>query len=243
MRYEEIPRPLEEKEIEILIEGLKNNDPGLNFMFMVLVSLRDEQLRAICEALKKNQTVKRIDFGKSPLSLVGAQYFGEVLKKNTTLTDLSLSKTGLTDEGIERICEGLIENQTLSTLDLSLNEFSSKGAFKIAEALEKNTTLDFLHLFGNRILKEGARRICAALRVNQTLTGIILFECSFIDSCGSEADLLMSRNKLITSEKDPFILMRKLQSLLKDKVFNHYFNAVKGAKIGGKSLPFSSGII
>ncbi|KAJ3446864.1 rni-like superfamily protein [Anaeramoeba flamelloides] len=81
----------------------------------------DEEMQALSESLKINQTLTYLCFPQKRIGTKSMQALGEALKVNQTLTHLFLNNR-IGTEGMQALGEALKVNQTLTQLELSRNE-------------------------------------------------------------------------------------------------------------------------
>jgi hypothetical protein len=186
----------------VVIASLISVNGGLNKISLAKNKLGEEGIKAICEALEQNKTLKELDisgdmFGNSNIGgTAGVKHVAKMLGVNGALTKLSLAKNKLWEEGTKFLCDALVGNNTLKELDLSgdssfgrsgSNIGGTAGAKHVANMLLVNGGLTIIGLSGNQLCgiwidhegdqqgtytAEGITAIADALRVNGGLTRV-----------------------------------------------------------------------
>jgi len=80
------------------------------------------ELVAIADALKKNETLERLDVDGNKIDCDGAVAFAKAIKVNFTLRDLGLGNNNIGDRGLLVLAVGLKENSALEKLCLINND-------------------------------------------------------------------------------------------------------------------------
>ncbi|MCE2991782.1 MAG: hypothetical protein LW825_02495 [Candidatus Jidaibacter sp.] len=153
-------------DISDIVEALEQNDPSLTCLNIFNTLIRDDDPKAIAEALKGNTTLISINLSGNLIRDNGATAIAEALKGNTTLISINLSCNRIRDDGATAIAEALKESSTLTFLNLSYNKIGNDGAKAIAEALKKKTTFIYLNLFLNYIRHAGIADLSKAMKGN-----------------------------------------------------------------------------
>jgi hypothetical protein len=155
--------------------------------------LGEEGIKAICEALEQNKTLKELDisgeiFGVSNIGgSASAKHVAKMLGVNGGLTSLNLSSNQLcglnyrgggtyTAEGITAIANAMCINGALTALDLSSNNLEDEGLSAVCEAIQndKETKLASLNFTDNFIGPVGANAVAAMVAVTGGLTKLSL---------------------------------------------------------------------
>jgi Ran GTPase-activating protein (RanGAP) involved in mRNA processing and transport len=186
---------LELPDVILLASDLSQADVtgGLTKMSLAKNKLGEEGIKAICEALKQNKTLKEFDLsGYNNIGgEAGAKHVADMLGVNGGLTSINLSGNALcgldwqgkgiyTAEGITAIADALRVNGSLTKLSLAQNKLEEEGTKAICEALEQNTTLKELDISGDRTCGDyiggsaGAKHVAKMLGVNGGLTALDL---------------------------------------------------------------------
>jgi Ran GTPase-activating protein (RanGAP) involved in mRNA processing and transport len=157
--------------------------------------LKDEDVSAICEAIRSNKETKlaSLNFKCNGIGPVGAIAVAAMVAVTSSLTSLNLSENALcgrtyvggtyTAEGITAIADALRHNGGLTSIDLSRNQlcgisddwtcqqgtYTTEGITAIADALRVNGVLTKLSLAWNKLEEQGTKAICEALEQNRTL--------------------------------------------------------------------------
>ena len=157
--------------------------------------LKDEDVSAICEAIRSNKETKlaSLNFKCNGIGPVGAIAVAAMVAVTSSLTSLNLSENALcgktyvggtyTAEGITAIADALRGNGGLTSIDLSRNQlcgisddwtcqqgtYTTEGITAIADALRVNGVLTKLSLAWNKLEEQGTKAICEALEQNRTL--------------------------------------------------------------------------
>lgn len=123
----------------------------------------------ICDYLRINQTLKKLDIWGSNIGDVEMKYLCDALCKNTCLTFLNLGNNKIGEEGAKCMSRVISTNSTLTYLNLGRNNIGDDGAKYLSDAVATNTTLVCLHLNVNMIGDVGGKYLSDALTANTTL--------------------------------------------------------------------------
>jgi NLR family CARD domain-containing protein 3 len=151
--------------------------------------LEEEGIKAICEALEQNKTLKELDISgakyKSNIGgSAGAKHVAKMLGVNGGLTSLDLSVNQLcgvgtdyrgqhgtyTAEGITAIADAMRVNGALTSVNLSGNQLGDKGWGAIFAAIcgNKDSKIMSLDASYEKIGPAGGKLIAEALRTSVT---------------------------------------------------------------------------
>ena len=166
-------KKIKNEQIQALAQALKKNTSVTGIIFGN-TNLGPEGAKHIAEALKQNTSVKGIYLDNNNLGPEGAKYIAEVLKENTSVTEISLTNNNLGPEGAKHIAEALKLNTSVKEIYLYNNNLGPEGAKYIAEALKENTSVTSIYLTNNNLGPEGAKYIAEALKENTSITWIYL---------------------------------------------------------------------
>ena len=151
------------------IERVRLNDPTLTEFAAVLDW---DDLMELCNALRGNTNLSKLDLSYSMIREDHAIIIAEVLRTNTTLHTLSLRGGIKSIAAAKAIAEAIGVNKGLCSLDLAANSIGRRPQFieALAQALRVNTTLRTLTLIHNNIDDDAAATLADALWDNKTLT-------------------------------------------------------------------------
>jgi NLR family CARD domain-containing protein 3 len=148
---------------------------GIKEVYICENRMADSGVLAICQGLKSNQSVCKLDLRSNGIGVEGALALKEIVKGSKTLTSLYLANNILGNIGTETLVIGLQESDcVLKRLDLSDNDIDSTGAKAIASMLMTNDSIQELNLAFNSIGDEGAAVIAGMLVHNTTVTVLSL---------------------------------------------------------------------
>jgi Ran GTPase-activating protein (RanGAP) involved in mRNA processing and transport len=133
--------------------------------------LKDEGVRAVCEAIQSNKETKlaSLNMAMNRIGQVGAKSVAAMVAVTRALTKMSLADNELGEKGIKVICEALEQNFKLKELDISCNSGWTEGAKHVANMLWVNGALMKLSLANNDLGVEGTKLLCDALVSNISL--------------------------------------------------------------------------
>ena len=120
------------------------------------------------EQLVKYDYFTVLDLSKVELREADVDAIVDGLKKAQTLESVVFDKCKLDDEGIEKIASALIEGNHLAIKKISLrqNTIGNRGATAIARVCERSTTIEEFDLSENSISTRGAAAVISAFRNN-----------------------------------------------------------------------------
>jgi Ran GTPase-activating protein (RanGAP) involved in mRNA processing and transport/predicted GTPase len=157
--------------LDKVINGISNNT--LTKLDLGKSHIGDEGVKAVAAALARNNSLAHLDLWRNNIGAAGAKAVTAALARNNTLTLLNLERNNIGAEGAKAVAAAL-EKNTLTQLNLSVNEIGEGGAKALAAALEHNNSLTQLNLWENNIGAEGTKAFAAALASNNTLTRLNL---------------------------------------------------------------------
>ena len=148
LRIDLLQKLLEKKLIKLNEKGdegligdilkLKQNDPKMTEIKRIRENISDEGAIALAEALKENETLRKLGLRDNKISDEGARALTEALKENKSLEELRLNYNKISDEGAIALAEALKENKTLRKLDLRENDISEELHQRINKSLREN---------------------------------------------------------------------------------------------------------
>ncbi|CAI8037879.1 NLR family CARD domain-containing protein 3 [Geodia barretti] len=173
------------KRFKAELESLRRNDPTLTVLDYESAGLGDEGARALAEALRGNETLRRLRLGQSGLSALGLQRICRALC-DTSIAPCHLRRLDLSsgtsvgnavgDNGAKCLAALLTRAPSLRHLTAGGCGIGDEGASSIAQALARNRTLKTLDLSNNSISDIGAEELGTALTTNSTLRGLSLWK-------------------------------------------------------------------
>ena len=152
------------------------------------VELREETLRELCAALRRNRSLRLLGCSRAGIDAAGGVALATMLRANCSLTSLDLSRNQLGGGSLEwarALADSLRDNGTLLSLSLAHNNVGVRACAVLATGLEANTALYTLDLSHNRVLgldgiglgeycPDGALALCRALEANTSLQHLLL---------------------------------------------------------------------
>ena len=194
---------------------------GLSFVNKILSI---EGIKDLCEALKLNNKVNRLNLSNNNIGKEECRLISELLRTNTSITELDLSKNMIEEKGIKKLLEGiefiftlkkinlsdnnfngyieefseyLCYNETIEELDLSGNFLNEDGIFLVSQSLITNKKIKIMKLSDNRIGNYGMKYISESLKINKVIEEIDL-SSNRIDEEGAEylSEMLESNDTL-----------------------------------------------
>jgi len=128
-----------EKSGNVIGEFLAQNTTLIN-LDVSFNHLGNTGVQAICDGMKKNDTLEYLDLNHTRLSgEEGGEILKDMLVKNTSLIHLELSYNDLGDEGVRAMVDGIESTLSLQTMDMWCTE----------EIWRKNRSSCTIQLWGN----------------------------------------------------------------------------------------------
>ena len=101
-------------------------------------ALGDDALRALAEALSKNQGLLTINFNECTIGDNAGETFAQALEKNKTLCTLDMRSTGIGSRSCAAFAKAMEANTTLTTLRLGDNGLTEADLAPIQAACQRN---------------------------------------------------------------------------------------------------------
>ena len=117
-----------------MLRRVKDNDPSLVALDHQLEYLEEDDIIALCRALKTNNKIKILKFTNNALSLHSCNAIADMLGDNTTLQSLYIGRNHFCAGGIKTIFTALKGNKTLRYLDLILS-IMNRRKYKLNPAI------------------------------------------------------------------------------------------------------------
>lgn len=182
---------------QILAEALSTNTSILSVKLRG-VSSNDDLALLMAEVLKKNRTLKTLEFAPvGEITDVGATAIAKALAENNTLTSLTIWHNKISIGGGKALADALKENRTLKTFNLFANKTTYFCAAKFAEAFKIHPALTDINLGFNDLGSRGAEEIMESLSESDTcrslgLGGLMLGddEEDDMENAGKVADFI-----------------------------------------------------
>mmetsp|Transcript_6979 Transcript_6979/g.19650 ORF Transcript_6979/g.19650 Transcript_6979/m.19650 type:complete len:476 (+) Transcript_6979:79-1506(+) len=173
---------------ELDLTGNSLQDQGVAFLAVGLGASKMERLllrntelsaagmSALCDALVKCGTVRRLDVSDNSLGDLGVFPIAQLLRSGASLAELDLTATGVGAVGMKDLCSSLVTRPTdsLTKLNLGLNNVDDEFFAAVSAMVDANRSLLFLDLRAPRISNVGAMQLANAMQNNYTLHTIIL---------------------------------------------------------------------
>ena len=88
----------------------------------------DEGVRSICNYIKKNPNVQKLDLLENNITLLGCQFLTRVLMPDSQLLKLKLDHNNFGDAGLKNLASALAVNNTLEKLSLNYCGITKEGS-------------------------------------------------------------------------------------------------------------------
>uniref|UniRef100_UPI003D9E30BB leucine-rich repeat-containing protein 34 n=1 Tax=Danio rerio TaxID=7955 RepID=UPI003D9E30BB len=176
---------------------------AINVSRPLLFSLQEETTVHMAQMLVVNNTLKELHMGKHDMTDTGVETLCEALKRNISLRYLDLCCNRITRDGAKHLSEVLKQNCSLEILDLSFNRIEDDGAIHLSEAIKlPHSKLKALSVTSNKIRKGGLLSLSAAMRVNSSLTHIYIWGNKHEEPVCEAFSGLMSSGRLLKEHTD-----------------------------------------
>ncbi len=96
-----------------------------------------EGTKHICQALRNNISLIRMDLGWNTIGRIGSRHVAELLGVNTTLVEVNLMGNSLGTAGLTLLSQGISMNnhKSLKQLTLSYNSVADESLYQVIDAL------------------------------------------------------------------------------------------------------------
>ncbi len=178
----------------------------------------NEGLQAIVEALKKNTSIKRMDFGQNNINDEGAEIIAGLITETSSLVSIGLCCNRISDKGMIVLATALEQNQSVRDFSVGSNQIGNAGAIALANTMKLNKNLVHLNLFNNKIGDLGAIALIDALGSYPSCTWMLLSNNSQITD--------RSALRLISMLKNNTVLERINLQCTKIGMTNHLQEAI-----------------
>ncbi|KAF2884693.1 hypothetical protein ILUMI_21490 [Ignelater luminosus] len=148
--------------------------------------LTDKQIRAIMDALSKNEFIKNLILEDNWLSPEACQKISDMLVVNKTIEYLNLRECRINPEGADRLSDGITNTVSLTELDLSFNSLGDEGLLLLEDALSLNMSITKLNLSHNDLVEESAKTLSRILDVNNFIEDLDLSWNGFYTGPGNK---------------------------------------------------------
>jgi Ran GTPase-activating protein (RanGAP) involved in mRNA processing and transport len=138
-------------EIQFLGKKLLRSEPS--------ILEKPSDLSKLCEFLKSDTFLTRLDFGHKNLDNNAAVTIAEMMKVNCHLKEIYLNNNKFTWKGGLAIIEALELNKNISVVNLDDNNLGDTGAVALSKLISVNKTLTKFYLARNNITSEGIQEI------------------------------------------------------------------------------------
>ncbi|CAF5204232.1 unnamed protein product, partial [Rotaria magnacalcarata] len=98
--------------------------------------IRDYDIRPICNSLKNNQSLERLDLTMNGLGNQGAILIAKMLSSNETLIELDMSNNRIEKDGADIFASKLEMNRRLKKLWFGNNNFGTLGSLVLLKAID-----------------------------------------------------------------------------------------------------------
>eukprot|EP01017_Pseudomicrothorax_dubius_P005547 TRINITY_DN11426_c0_g1_i1.p1 TRINITY_DN11426_c0_g1~~TRINITY_DN11426_c0_g1_i1.p1 ORF type:complete len:323 (+),score=93.98 TRINITY_DN11426_c0_g1_i1:64-969(+) len=143
---------------------------------------QDEGVRATCQFLETNKTVRVLEFMDCEVGVLGAEFIGRVLEPSidSAITVLKLDHNPLGTAGLAMLARGLCRNSKIQSLSLTFCGIDSDGSKYLQQILAFiNSDLKELYLQGNHLKNAGVFQLFRVLEINQVLTMLDISDNQF----------------------------------------------------------------
>jgi Ran GTPase-activating protein (RanGAP) involved in mRNA processing and transport len=152
-----------------IFTGLVNDSLLIN-LDLSNVGLGPDGFVFLCESLRYNKHLSKINLSKNNASEKGAQSLAQVLATNQVIQDLNLASCNIGFVGVKHLAEALEgQNKVLRKINLSSNQLNEEGALVLTGALDKESKIFELDISDNNISDVGAIFIIDTLFDNNSL--------------------------------------------------------------------------
>mmetsp|Transcript_19544 Transcript_19544/g.39584 ORF Transcript_19544/g.39584 Transcript_19544/m.39584 type:complete len:581 (-) Transcript_19544:136-1878(-) len=155
-----------QKEIDLLLDRVAKNDPGLKVLSLECQMLGERGAKALVSALSENYHVSELRVRHNGFGPNGSRLVSRLLCSNSTIRKVDLCHNKIGNEGLGFIMDALTKNQVVEYVDLRQNEIDDKGAQTAVAALESTSPLATFDLRLNNISDGSKKSIDKALKKN-----------------------------------------------------------------------------
>lgn len=131
-----------------------------------------EAIEKLCEGLKQNRTLTKLDISENDIGPVGAAYIADMLTSTSgtsRLKELWMNGCSIDSEGAQSIFQSMQNNMCIEIFAFAANHFRDNACEAVANMLVKNTRLRHLDISENGIGISGCTAICRGLARNKSL--------------------------------------------------------------------------
>ena len=138
----------------------------------------DEGVKTICEALKKNKTLKVLALNASKVTggeigPQGAKYLAEMLGVNASVTQIDLSGNYLGDEGAKALAPAIAINASVTSVDVGFNSITQAASLELLAAM-KGKHMVSIGMASCELGVKGSKVVAAMISGMTSLTSINL---------------------------------------------------------------------
>jgi tRNA A-37 threonylcarbamoyl transferase component Bud32 len=149
------------------VEKLKTN--GMFNIELGGKCVGDENIKILCDALKVNHIVNRVNLYDNKISPIGAKYISDMLSVNNSLVYLSLWHNDLREEGVSSILS-ILKGRPLAHFNFHHNDLGDNGVKKIADFLESDKLVYWCEFSRNNLTNISGEAILKSFEKNKSIT-------------------------------------------------------------------------
>ncbi|MCQ2815792.1 MAG: hypothetical protein MJ252_00855 [archaeon] len=237
------------KKIVPIIQQFKD----LAILILTKNCLNDEEIKALCEYLKNNKTVKYLSLADNQITTTSGYFFADALVKNKTIEILILNRNEVNDGGLTTMLNALKNNnKSIKMLNLGDNDIQEEDFNSLVEYLNSNPPLTQLDISGNHIHPTTANTLGVALKKASHLESFLANRCglnddttpillNFLQSCSIshleiDMNLFTDMGNLVIANKIKSCVNLKKISLRECQISNIFLDIISQALITSHHL-------
>ncbi|KAJ3336677.1 NACHT, LRR and PYD domains-containing protein 14 [Gonapodya sp. JEL0774] len=123
-----------------IAEALEDYNCGLQNLSLAACNVSDISLKALSNALRKNETVRFLSLYDNPLiSDEGTLELAEAIKVNSRLESLNLRSVDMSFQAVMKLAEAFVEDEELVKVDLQYNVLEEEQMLQVKQYFESAT--------------------------------------------------------------------------------------------------------
>lgn len=183
-----------------LIESIGEVNWAEDFFFLRVVTLLlfSAGCKALCQVLRTNRTIRRINLDGNRFGDDCAPFMAELLSQNDYIQYINLNKNFFENDTSGRLLgQALAENQTIEEFHFAWNRLRSKASGYFIKPLVSNARLTLLDLSWNGAGLFAAKALMDVLRKNSTLEKLYLNHNQFNTECATHIGKGLAKNETL----------------------------------------------
>ena len=132
-----------------------------------------KEFKMISESIKKNQSIKRLEFAKTEIELEKLKLLLESIKENKKIEKLNLAENLIFKKETILIAHFLKSNTSLKVLNLPKNVIK-EGLPYLSDALKVNSSLEWLNLSNNQISDNDCADFIECFAYNRSIHTLLI---------------------------------------------------------------------